>query len=83
MKKFILGLLLVIVAIGGFLYVSGYFDSGEVTEADSNAADEISQDQELIKALENAGGEFSDAPAFEEDTTLNEEEEEFDPEAML
>ena len=82
MKKKLIGVLVFLIAMVGVMYFMGVFDSGEATEADNKAGDEIANDKELEDALNNAAemtDEFDDTTELD----LGLDDEEFDPEAML
>ena len=74
MKKKFLGTLVFLTAVTWLLIFSGC-SSGEATEVDNKAGEEIA------KELEDSYDDM-DLTGFEEDTAANDEEE-FDPEAML
>ena len=80
MKKKILIVLGSLVAILGIVYLSGYFDGGDVTEADKKAAKDISNDEEMNRAIDNAK-----MPTVEVDSAAKEMkvDEDYDPESML
>jgi len=78
MKKKLLGTLVFLIAAVGVMYLMGVFDSGQATEEDNTAAEEVKK--ELEDVYENV-----EMPEVEEDTTEVDLglDEEFDPEAML
>ena len=78
MKKKILVTLAVLVVLLGIVYFMGFFDGGTVTEEDKKAGEDISNDKEMNRAIDNAP-----MPNFEEEENSQDDEEDFDPESML
>ncbi len=82
MKKKLLIVLVLLVLTGAGLYLGGFFDKGEVTKDDTSQGEETKEAiEDILDDVENI-----EMPDFEDDTTgtnVVEEEEEFDPEAML
>lgn len=85
MKKVLIGIVLLAVVGGGTLYFIGYFDKAEAT------ADDINKGEEVIKDLEDVYDNVEmttepvekDSSLLEAEKLIEEETEEFDPEAML
>ena len=80
MKKKILVTLAVLVVLLGIVYFMGFFDGGTVTEEDKKAGEDISNDKEMNRAIDNAK-----MPTVEVDSAAKEMKvhEDYDPESML
>jgi len=80
MKKKLLIVLGSLVAILGIVYLSGYFDGGKPTAADKKAGEDISNDEEMNRAIDNA-----EMPTVVVDSAAKEMKvnEDYDPESML